>query len=113
MVFVITVLGLYIIILVANLRPSIKMLQRHVIPFVAAKWYELGVELLDEREEHKLMTIESNHKNDANKCCFEMFHLWLNSHTDATWQQIFEALKSPGVGLDSLVLDLEGLLGKA
>ena len=28
------------------------MLQRHVIPCVASKWYRLGVELFDEREEH-------------------------------------------------------------
>ena len=107
-------LDLYIIVLVANLKPSIKKLQRHVIPFVAAKWYELGVELLDEGEEHKLKTIKSDHKNDAIKCCFEMFCLWLDSHTDATWQKIFEALKSPGVGLASLVPNLEKkLLGKA
>ena len=39
---------------VANSKPSAKRLQQHVTPHVAAKWYELGLELLDEKEECKL-----------------------------------------------------------
>ena len=88
------------------------MLQRHVIPHVAIKWYELGVELFDEREEHILNTIESNHSRDANKCCFEMFRMWLRIHSNATWSQIVEVLGSPGINLTSVAADLKRLTGK-
>ena len=68
----------------ADSKPSMKMLQRHVIPYVAIKCYELGAELLDEKEEYILSTIETNYSRDANKCCFEMFRRWLQTDTNAT-----------------------------
>ena len=96
----------------ADSKPSMKMLQRHVIPLVATKWYELGAELFDEREEYKLDTIDSDHKRDANKCCFEMFRMWLQTHTNATWSLIVEALESPGINLLPVAADLRELTGK-
>ena len=102
----------FVYIVTADSKPSIKMLQRHVIPYVATKWYELGAELFDEGEEYKLDTIESSHKNDVNKCCHEMFRMWLKT-TNITWSQIPEALKSPGVDLESVAAELEkDLIGK-
>ena len=93
--------------MLANSKPSAKKLQRYMIPDVATKWYELGLELFDEKEEHKLNIIKSNHGNDAKKCCLEMFLLWLENNNDATWYQIVEALKSPGVELSVVAVDLE------
>ena len=89
-----------------------KMLQRHVIHLVANKWHELGVELFDEKEEYQLNTIRSDHKRDANKCCFEMFHVWLQTHTNATWSLIVEALESPGINLQPVAAGLRELTGK-
>ena len=84
-----------------------------MIPNVASKWYELGVELLDEEEEFKLKIIESNYDKDVMKCCFEMFRVWLDTNSDANWRQIVEALKSPGVDLSSVAVNLEKkLLGR-
>ena len=91
----------------ADSRPSAKKLQRHVIPHVATKWYELGLELLDEKEEHELNNIKSNYGSDVKKCCLEMFLLWLNANSDADWWQIVEALKSPGVELSATAAELE------
>ena len=88
------------------------MLQRHVIPYVATKWYELGAELFDEKEEHILGTIETNYSRDANKCCFEMFRSWLQTDTNATWSRIVEALESPGINLASVATDLRKLISK-
>ena len=89
------------------------MLQRHVIPYVAPKWYELGAELFDEKEEYMLNTIDTDHKKDVNKCCHEMFRKWLMTHTNATWYLILEALKSPGVQLGPVAAELEeNLIGK-
>ena len=96
----------------ADSKPSMKMLQRHVIPYVATKWYRLGVELFDEREEHKLDTIKIDHKNDADECCFEMFHTWQQTNTNATWSRIVEALESPGINLPSVAADLKKLISK-
>ena len=78
-----------------------------MIPNVASKWYELGVELLDEKEECKLDIIESNSGKDVKKSCLEMFRLWLSTNHDASWWQIVEALKSPGIDLSSVAADLE------
>ena len=96
----------------ADSKPNLKLLQRHVIPNVSSKWLELGVELFDTREEPKLEDIESNHKNDVNKCCFEMFHMWLKTRVNPTWTRIVEALESPGVHLVSVAADLKKLIGK-
>ena len=93
--------------LLANCKPSARKLQRYVIPDVATKWYELGLELLDEKEEHQLNIIKSNYGNDVKKCCLEMFLLWLNTNSDANWYQIVEALKSPGVELSGIAVDLK------
>ena len=88
----------------ADSRPSIKLLQKLVIPYVATKWFELGAELLDEDEEYKLDNIEFNH-SDVSKRCLEMFRTWLK-HTNPTWAQIVAALKSRGVDLASVADDL-------
>ena len=103
---------IFVLIYTANPKPNIKLLQRHVIPHVASKWLELGVELFDTGEESRLEDIESNHKNDVNKCCFEMFRLWLKTRVNPTWTQIVEALESPGVHLLSVAADLKKLIGK-
>ena len=102
---------MFVLIYTADPKPNMKLLQRHVIPHVASKWLQLGIELFDAGEEHKLYTIESNHK-DVDKCCFEMFRLWLNTHVNPTWTQIVEALESPGVHLLSVASDLKKLIGK-
>ena len=91
----------------ADSKPSIKMLQRHVIHRVATKWFELGAELFDEAEEYKLDNIETTHVNNVTKCCHEMFRQWLRTDINATWSQVVEALKSPGVELGPIAADLE------
>ena len=78
-----------------------------MIPYVATKWYELGLELLDEKQEHELNIIRSNHGSDVKICCREMFRLWLNTNSGANWWQIVEALKSPGVELSAVAVELE------
>ena len=96
---------------IADSKPSLKLLQRHVIPHVASKWLQLGVELFDAREENKLDSIESNY-SDVNKCCFEMFRKWLKTRANPTWTQVVEALESPGIDLISVAADLKKLIGK-
>ena len=91
----------------AGSKPTLKMLQRHVIPYVASRWFELGLELFDEEEEHMLNNIESTYKDNTDKCCLEMFRKWSMAHNNGTWSQIVEALKSPGVKLAAVADKLE------
>ena len=67
----------------------------HVIPSVAAKWYQLGVLLLDSNCENELNTIEADTiaRNDAETCCRKMFSRWLNTDEQASWDKLIRALR--------------------
>ena len=54
--------------------------------------------------------IESNHAGDNETCCMKMFWYWLNSNTDATWEQLIVALRSSAVKLPVVAADLEKML---
>ena len=91
-------------------KPSIKALQRSkIITTIGPKWYELGIELLDEDQSSQLDIIISSH-NEATRCCIAMFNYWLQSHTSATWHELINALRSPGVELNSVATIVEELL---
>lgn len=90
----------------AHSKPTLKKLQRVVIHRVATKWYELGIELLEEGQEGQLKVIEESLKNDAKKC-LEMFDYWLGKTPNANWYNIVEALKSPAVDLATVAFDVE------
>ena len=88
-------------------KPLLKILrQLNVIAGVGTKWYELGRELLDEDQLTQLDVIKTNH-NEVNRCCAEVILFWLRSHSNATWQDLIEALKAPGVELNELAAVVE------
>ena len=62
---------------------------------IAAKWYELGLELVDSFK--ILKVIETNHHDDVNICCRLMFEKWLEKTPDASWQQLITALNTVGM----------------
>ena len=95
---------------VVNTTPTRKKLLDHVVPYVAARWYMLGVKLLKEDQGSHLDVIKSDHTGDNQMCCMEMFSYWLNSNTDATWQELVEALQSPAVKLAVVAADVEKML---
>ena len=74
-------------------RPALKLLNKHVRKEVSSKWYDLGLELLEQEDEEKLNEIETNNPKDAGQCCKEMFRLWLRKCSTATWDQLIQALK--------------------
>ena len=78
---------------------------------VSAKWHDLGIELLDPDVE-ELDTIEAGCSSDVNKCCTKMFQLWLNKQPTASWNQLVEALKQPGISLGTLANKIEQMLLK-
>ena len=81
-----------------------------MVPHVTPQWYLLGVKLLKEEQETQLDIIESNHAGDNKKCCMDMFRYWLNANTDASWEQLIEALRSPAVELPVVAADIEKML---
>lgn len=72
-------------------RPTPKQLS-NVTRFVgvATKWYNLGLQLLDESS--ILDRIKSNNQSDVDHCCNEMFKEWLQTKPDANWNQLVIAL---------------------
>ena len=89
-------------------RPALKLLNKHVRKDASSKWHDLGLELLEQEDEEKLNEIETNNPNDVSKCCKEMFQLWLRKCTNATWNQLIQALKE--VELNNLAATIEGML---
>ena len=73
----------------------------------ADKWKELGVQLLRSDQE-----IAVDHPGDAVSCCKRVLEKWLDTTTDATWNQLITALRSPSVQLNNLASQLEQKLSK-
>ena len=67
---------------------------------MCSQWYDLGLELLDDQA---LLDSIQLQDNDVNKCATKMFKLWLERHTQATWNDLFHAL---------YVLELHDVAGK-
>ena len=78
------------------------------MPLAAAKWYELGVLLLNPKYEYELNTIEADTRNDAATSCRKMFSKWLNTDELASWNKLKKALRI--VQLNDVANDIELLL---
>jgi len=78
-----------------------KILNRQVIPKVNTKWYDLGLELLDDEYERELDMIDKDYRKDGSKmCCQKMF-----TRDDASWNQLIEAMRT--IELNSVASDIE------
>ena len=77
---------------------------------VADKWKDLGVQLLRSDQENCLNIIAVDHPHDAVSCCKCVLEKWLDTTTDATWNQLITVLRSPTVQLDYLASQLEQML---
>ena len=77
---------------------------------VEGKWKELGVQLLRSDQENHLNIIAVDHPHDAVSCCKCVLEKWLDTTTDATWNQLITALRSPSVQLDYLANQFEQML---
>ena len=91
---------------IAHSTPSIIAL----LPFVAQlapNWYELGIMLLEERDEICLSMIKASHGSDNQRCCLTMLQYWMRTHPEATWHHLVTAVKSPGVELTAVASNIE------
>ena len=74
-------------------KPTIRLLHNHVRDVIAPRWYDLGMELLNEEQCAKLNIIKENYPQGVEKCCTEMFKLWLRVDVEASWNKLITALK--------------------
>ena len=98
------------IVRVGSDRPLLKDLYDHVVNNVAGKWRDLGVQLLRPDQEKMLDIIAADHPHDVVGCCKCVLNKWLNTTTDATWNELIRALRSPSVQLDYLAGQLEQMM---
>ena len=98
--------------LIGTDRPALKYLNKYVKPNITAKWYDLGVELLDVEDEPLLNTIKVDHHRDSDRCTAEMLQLWLERKSDASWNQLIQAFREPNIKLETLALKVECMLSK-
>ena len=78
-----------------------------MIPLVANRWFDLGLQLLDPKYENELNIIEAD-KDDTKTCCRKMFSKWLNTDKLASWDKVIEALTL--IGLDNVASNIKQLL---
>ena len=64
---------------------------------MAARWYDLGTELLTNNTVGTLNAIKADHPNDVNACCKKMLVKWLELQPNATWSQLIIALGNIGM----------------
>ena len=83
-------------------RPALKYLNNYVRSDVGTKWYDLGLQLLDQEDEEALNIIDKNNNRDIDKCATEMFRLWIQRKPKANWKNLIEALRQPSIKLEAL-----------
>ena len=96
--------------LIGTDRPSLRYFNRYVKDSIGKKWYDVGVELLDDGL--VLDQIKTSNFNDISRCTTDMFNLWLQRKPDATWNQLIEALRVPNIQLKWLASKIEQMLSK-
>ena len=67
---------------------------------MAARWHDLGTQLLTDDTVGVLEVIKADHPNDVSACCNKMFAKWLELQPDATWSQLITALEN--IGMESV-----------
>ena len=91
-------------------RPALKYLKL-VRGLIAEKWYDIGLELLEQKDEQAVKTIKKNPSgSNLTECCTEMLELWLDKQPNASWNQLIETLKTPGIDLNTAASKIEDML---
>ena len=79
------------------------------MPHITSVWYDLGLELMEVEDEQDLDKIKAEdlEKLESTK---RMLELWRKRKTDASWNTLIKALRSPVIEKYELALQLEGVL---
>ena len=95
---------------IGNDSPTLKDLYDHMVNNVADKWRDLGTQLLLPDQEKMLDIIAADHPRDVVSCCKCVLKKWLDTTSDATWNELIRALRSPSVQLGYLTGQLEQMM---
>lgn len=76
----------------ATSTPLLKDLHNHVTPYHAVHWKVIGTKLGLPSE--TLRIIKYDNKDKAEPCCDAVMEKWLEVDPSATWEKVFEAIKS-------------------
>ena len=85
-------------------KPTLKLFIEYVRDEVAPKWYDFGIQLLQDEYIAKLNNIAHNHSK-IEECCNAMFSLWLEIDPEASWDRLIEALSK--IGLKALAVNIK------
>lgn len=99
-----------VIYLIGSDCPSLRDLNNFVAPYVGAKWFNLGLQLLKQNDEQKLYNLKANPSRDVEDLCTDMFNHWLQTDSKASWKKVIVALKAPAVNLQCLAQDIDSKL---
>ena len=76
--------------------------------YIPTKWYDLGLELLDQEDEQRLNVIKSDSHGDSEKAATEMFQLWLSRKPSANWNDLVQALTN--IKVNDLATDIKEMI---
>ena len=98
----------YLVYVSGRSKPTIRQLQNIVIPKVAAKYYELGIELYKDSDVNHLDTIQRGCAMDFSKGCTDMLKFWRQTYGEAaTWDRLINGLKAKGLQLNAIALEIK------
>ena len=90
--------------------PTLRLLQKVMTADhtgFSTSWYELGLQLLEERNSGSVLSeIEHDNPNNAKRCCIKMFEKWLNQRPNASWDQLLTALND--INMNSAAEQIKG-----
>lgn len=73
----------------------------------STKWYDLGLQLLEECNSVKILNeIEHDCVSNANRRCTKMFEQWLSQQPNASWDQLLGALNK--INMNSAAEQIKG-----
>ena len=91
-------------------RPPLRDLANFVVPQASARWYNLGLQLLDPRDEGVLHSMKTQASKSPEEQCTEVFNHWLTTKKNPTWNKLIGSLKSPAVNLPNVAITIEEML---
>ena len=100
---------MYIFSLVRD-RPALRDLSNFVVPHVSHKWYNLGLQLFDTRDEGILKSMKAEISKSPEEHCLEVFNHWLDTKKNPTWKKLIKSLRYHGVNLPSVASNIEKML---
>ena len=96
--------------LIVSDRPALRDLANFVVPQASSRWYYLGLQLFDPREEGVLHSMRKEANKSLEDQCTEIFHHWLETKKNATWNKLIKSLKSQSVNLPNVARTIEKML---